>query len=89
MQPGDLIIGINGESIKGLTINEAVSRLRGPVKSKITITVVRGEKDPFDIEIIRDVIKIRSVKHEIINNIGYVRLTTFSDTTTSGMEKFY
>ena len=87
MQPGDLIIGINGESIKGLTINEAVSRLRGPVKSKITITVVRGEKDPFDVEIIRDVIKIRSVKHEVINNIGYVRLTTFSDTTTSGMEK--
>lgn len=87
MQPGDLIIGINGESIKGLTINEAVSRLRGPVKSKITITVIRGEKDPFDVEIIRDVIKIRSVKHEIINNIGYVRLTTFSDTTTSGMEK--
>ena len=87
MQPGDLIIGINGESIKGLTINEAVSRLRGPVKSKITITVVRGEKDPFDVEIIRDVIKIRSVKHEIINNIGYVRLTTFSDTTTTGMEK--
>ena len=87
MQPGDLIIGINGESIKGLTINEAVSRLRGPVKSKITITVVRGEKDPFDVEIVRDVIKIRSVKHEIINNIGYVRLTTFSDTTTSGMEK--
>ena len=86
MQPGDLIIGINGESIKGLTINEAVSRLRGPVKSKITITVVRGKKDPFDVEIIRDVIKIRSVKHEIINNIGYVRLTTFSDTTTSGME---
>ena len=86
MQPGDLIIGINGESIKGLTINEAVSRLRGPVKSKITITVIRGEKDPFDVEIIRDVIKIRSVKHEIINNIGYVRLTTFSDTTTSGME---
>ena len=87
MQPGDLIIGINGESIKGLTINEAVSRMRGPVKSKITITVVRGEKDPFDVEIIRDVIKIRSVKHEIINNIGYVRLTTFSNTTTSGMKK--
>ena len=87
IQPGDLIIGINGESIKGLTINEAVSRLRGPVKSKITITVIRGEKDPFDVEIVRDVIKIRSVKYDIINNIGYVRLTTFSDTTTSGMEK--
>ena len=87
IQPGDLIVGINGESIKGLSINEAVSRLRGPVKSKITITVVRGQKDPFDVEIIRDVIKIKSVKHEIINNIGYVRLTTFSNTTTTGMEK--
>ena len=87
MKSGDLIIGIDGESIKGLTINEAVSKLRGPVKSKVTITVVREEKDPFEIEIIRDIIKIRSVKHEIINNIGYVRLTTFSDTTTSGMEK--
>ena len=87
MKSGDLIIGIDGESIKGLTINEAVSKLRGPVKSKVTITVVREDKDPFEIEIIRDIIKIRSVKHEIINNIGYVRLTTFSDTTTSGMEK--
>ena len=88
MKSGDLIIGIDGESIKGLTINEAVSKLRGPVKSKVTITVVREDKDPFEIEIIRDIIKIRSVKHEIINNIGYVRLTTFSDTTTSGMEKY-
>jgi carboxyl-terminal processing protease len=87
MKSGDLIIGIDGESIKGLTINEAVSKLRGPVNSKVTITVVRDKEDPFEIEIVRDVIKIRSVKHEIINEIGYVRLTTFSDTTTSGMEK--
>ena len=87
MKSGDLIIGIDGESIKGLTINEAVSKLRGPVNSKVTITVVRDKEDPFEIEIVRDVIKIRSVKHEVINEIGYVRLTTFSDTTTSGMEK--
>jgi len=87
MKSGDLIIGIDGESIKGLTINEAVSKLRGPVNSKVTITVVRDKEDPFEIEIVRDVIKIRSVKHEVINEIGYVRLTTFSETTTSGMEK--
>jgi len=87
MKSGDLIIGIDGESIKGLTINEAVSKLRGPINSKVTITVVRDKEDPFEIEIVRDVIKIRSVKHEVINEIGYVRLTTFSDTTTSGMEK--
>ena len=87
MKSGDLIIGIDGESIKGLTINEAVSKLRGPINSKVTISVVRDKEDPFEIEIVRDVIKIRSVKHEVINEIGYVRLTTFSDTTTSGMEK--
>ena len=87
MKSGDLIIGINGESIRGLSINEAVSQLRGPVGSKVIITVVRDKKDPFEIEIIRDVIKIRSVRHNIIKNIGYVRLTTFSDTTTSGLEK--
>ena len=87
MKSGDLIIGINGESIRGLSINDAVSQLRGPVGSKVVITVVRDKKDPFEIEIIRDVIKIRSVRHNIIKNIGYVRLTTFSDTTTSGLEK--
>ncbi|MDC3140028.1 S41 family peptidase [Alphaproteobacteria bacterium] len=87
MKSGDLIIGINGESIRGLSINEAVSQLRGPIGSKVIITVVRDKKDPFELEIVRDVIKIRSVRHNIIKNIGYVRLTTFSDTTTSGMEK--
>ena len=87
MQSGDLIIGVNGESIRGLTINESVSKLRGPVGSKVIITVVRDKKDPYEIEIKRDVIKIKSVKHNTIKNIGYVRLTTFSDTTTSGLEK--
>ena len=87
MKSGDLIIGINGESIRGLTINESVSQLRGPVGSKVKITVVRDQQDPFEIEIKRDIIKIRSVKHNIIRHIAYVRLTTFSDTTTSGMEE--
>jgi len=87
MKSGDLIIGINGESIRGLTINESVAQLRGPVGSKVKITVVRDQQDPFEIEIKRDIIKIRSVKHNIIRHIAYVRLTTFSDTTTSGMEE--
>ncbi len=87
MESGDLIIGINGESIRGLSINDAVSQLRGPVGSKVIITVVRGQKDPYEVEIIRDVIKIKSVRHNILKNIGYVRLTTFSDTTTSGLER--
>ena len=87
MKSGDLIIGVDGESIRGLTINESVSKLRGPVGSKVIITVVRDKKDPYEIEIKRDVIKIKSVKHNMIKNIGYVRLTTFSDSTTSGLKK--
>jgi carboxyl-terminal processing protease len=86
MQPGDLIIGINGESIRGLSINDAVSKLRGPIGSKVTITVVRNKQEPFELQITRDIIKIKSVRHNIINNVGYVRLTTFSETTTKGME---
>ena len=87
MKSGDLIIGVDGESIRGLTINESVSKLRVPVGSKVIITVVRDKQDPYEIEIKRDIINIKSVKHNIIKNIGYVRLTTFSDTTTSGLEK--
>ena len=86
MQSGDLIIGINGESIRGLSINDAVSQLRGPIGSNVTITVVRNKQEPFELVIKRDIIKIRSVRHNIINNVGYIRLTTFSETTTEGME---
>ena len=86
MQSGDLIIGINGESIRGLSINDAVSQLRGPIGSNVTITVVRNKQEPFELVIKRDIIKIRSVRHNIINNVGYIRLTTFSETTTEGMK---
>jgi carboxyl-terminal processing protease len=86
MQSGDLIIAVNGESLRGLSINEAVSQLRGPIGSKIKITVVRNEEEPFELEIKRDIIKITSVKHNVINNVGYIRLTTFSETTTEGLE---
>ncbi len=87
MLPGDLIIGINGESIRGLSLSQAVEKLRGPVGSKVLINVLRKEQDPFELKIVRDIIKIRSVKHNIINDVGYVRLTTFSETTTSSMKK--
>ena len=86
MLPGDLIIGIDGESIRGLSLNQAVEKLRGPVGSEITINVLRDGQDPFELKIVRDIIKIRSVRHNVINNVGYVRLTTFSETTTESMK---
>ena len=85
MQSGDLIIGIEGLSIRGLSISEAVSKLRGPIGSIVTITVVRDKQEPFELQITRANIKIRSVRHHIIDDVGYVRLTTFSETTTKGM----
>ena len=85
MLPGDLIIGIEGKSIRGLPLSKAVEKLRGKVGSKVKITILREGSDPFELEIIRDIIKIRSVKYNIINNVGYIRLTTFSETTTSTM----
>ena len=65
MKPGDLIFAVEGESIRGLPLNEAVEKLRGPIGTKVKITVLRKDEDPFDLEIIRDKIKIRSVRYEI------------------------
>ena len=87
IQPGDLIIGIDDEAVYGLTLNEAVEKLRGPIGAPVVIMIRRGKLDPFEIEIIRDEIKIKSVKSEIFDSIGYVRLTTFSQQTTPGLIK--
>ena len=85
MQPEDFIIAIDGESVLGKNLSEAVDVLRGPIGSEVTITVQRGQVEPFDVTIIRDEIKIRSVRHEIYDNVGYIRITTFSEQTTPGL----
>ena len=85
MQPEDFIIAIDGESVLGKNLSEAVDILRGPIGSEVTITVQRGQAEPFEVTIIRDEIKIRSVRHEIYDNVGYIRITTFSEQTTPGL----
>lgn len=89
VQPGDYITHLDGESIVGLSLNEAVDKMRGAVGSDITITVRReGTADPVEITITRDIIKIRSVRHEIMGgDIGYIRITTFNQNTESGVKK--
>lgn len=85
LQPEDYIIAVNGETVLGLSLNEAVEQLRGPIGSEVTITVQRGQDEPFDVDIIRDEIKIRSVRSTLFEDVGYIRITTFSEQTTPGL----
>ena len=84
VEAGDYIIEIDETPVFGLTLNEAVDLMRGKKGAPITITVSREGVDPFEIEIIRDIIKIQSVKSDIFNDIGYLRVTSFTEQTESG-----
>ncbi|MGB1176742.1 MAG: S41 family peptidase, partial [Candidatus Puniceispirillaceae bacterium] len=85
LRPEDYLIAVDDESIIGMQLSEAVERLRGKVGSKVTVKVQRGQLEPFDVTIVRDFIKIRSVRSEIFDGIGYIRITTFSEQTTPGL----
>jgi carboxyl-terminal processing protease len=83
---GDFITHVNGESVLGLVLDDAVEKMRGPVGSEIIITVVReGATEPFDVSIIRDTIKLVAVRGRVVGNTVVLRVTTFNDQTTSGM----
>ncbi len=92
MEAGDFITHVDGESVLGLTLNEAVERMRGPVGSEIVITVVReGEDEPFDVTIIRDFIKLTAARVRTEGKSVVIRVTTFNDNTfdniRDGLEK--
>tara|TARA_B110000116_G_scaffold265201_1_gene274054 strand:+ start:4658 stop:5965 length:1308 start_codon:yes stop_codon:yes gene_type:complete len=84
---GDFIIQIDDTPVFGLTISEAVELMRGDKGEPIIITVSRNGKEPFEVTIIRDIIKIQSVKYETINDVGYLRITSFTEQTESGLIK--
>ncbi|TAE82381.1 MAG: S41 family peptidase [Alphaproteobacteria bacterium] len=86
VQAGDYISQIDGEAVMGLNLSEAVEKMRGPVGTNIKITILReGEKEPLDIIIKRDLIKIQSVRSHLEGDVGYVRITSFSEKTTPTM----
>ncbi|GGB46476.1 peptidase S41 [Roseibium aquae] len=85
---GDLITYIDGEQVQGLTLNEAVERMRGPVDTEIVVTIRReGVDRPFDITITRDVIRIRSVRWREEQDVGYIRVTQFNEQTFDGLKQ--
>ena len=83
LKSGDLIIKIDDTNVKGLTLGDAVKKMRGKPKTKIILTVVRqGESEPLIFTIIRDIIQIQSVKSEVLeNSVAYVRITQFQEKT--------
>ncbi|WP_419249899.1 S41 family peptidase [Campylobacter fetus] len=91
VKSGDVILRIDGNSTIGIAIDEAVSKMRGKPKTPVNITVVRkGEKKPFDLTIIRDIIKVESVQAKLIkdDNILYLRVTNFDQHVTSKAREF-
>ena len=88
IQPGDFITHVDGESVLGLTLNEAVDLMRGPVGSDIVITVVReGEEEPFDVTITRDTITIAAVRARTEGDVVVLRVTTFTEQTYPNLEE--
>ena len=82
VEPGDFITHVDGEGLLGLTLDAAVQLMRGPVGSKIVITIVReSEPEPFDITIIRDTIKLTAVRDRSIGKTIVMRVSTFNDQT--------
>jgi carboxyl-terminal processing protease len=87
IKAGDFITQVNGESTMGLSLDEAVDKMRGPVGSEIILTIVReGTEDPFDVSLIRDTIKVTAVKGRTVGKTVVLRVSTFNDQTTPGLE---
>jgi len=88
LKTGDYIAAINGDSIQGMGLNDAIDKMRGPVGTKVTLTVLRqGEKKPFDVQLARAVIHVDSVKWHREGDIAYIRLAAFNEETDRGLEK--
>ncbi len=88
VKPGDLIIQLDKEKINGLTLGQAVEKMRGRVKTPLVLTIVRkGVDEPFEITVVRDIIRIKSVRFRQEKDVGYIRITTFTEQTQKGVEK--
>jgi len=88
VEAGDLIVEIDGEQVMGMTLSDAVDKMRGKVGTEIVLTVIRkGAKEPLKFKIIRDTIKLKSVKSNLYrDSIGYIRITTFNAQTYPGLK---
>jgi carboxyl-terminal processing protease len=88
LQANDLITHLDNEQIVGLTLEQAVEKMRGPVNSPITLTIVRkGRDEPFDVKITRDIIRINAVKARAEGDVAYIKVSTFNEQTHANLVK--
>lgn len=88
MQTDDLIVEIDGEAVLGMSIDEAISKLKGEKGTKVDIKVVRSrEEEPFDLTLVRDIVTVQSVSSRVEGDFGYVRISAFTEQTEDGMKK--
>jgi carboxyl-terminal processing protease len=86
LKPGDLITHLDGNPVQGMTLPEAVEKMRGPENSEVTLRIRRSGKDPFDVKLVRAKIKIQSVRSHLEgDSIGYIRITSFTEQTDVGL----
>jgi carboxyl-terminal processing protease len=84
----DIITHLDDEPVQGLTLNQAVEKMRGPVNTKIKLKVMRkGQDKPVEVAITRDVIRVRSVRSRLEDDVGFIRVTQFNEQTTEGLKK--
>jgi carboxyl-terminal processing protease len=87
IKPADYIAAINGTAVQGMSQDEAVEKIKGPVGSKVTITVLRkAEKKPFDVTLTRAIVRVQTAKFRREGDVGYIRLTQFTEQTAPGLE---
>jgi len=86
IQSGDLIFALDGEPVQGLTLQEAVEKMRGKVGTPIKLSIRRDKvKDPIDVSLTRETIKVKAVKFRLEGDVGYIRVTSFTEQATSGV----
>ena len=89
LMANDIITKLDNEQVHGLTLNQAIEKMRGPVKTKMKLTIIRkGQDKPVEVTIVRDVIRVKSVRsHSEGDDVGYIRITQFNEQTTEGLKK--
>ena len=87
IEPGDLITHIDGEQVLGMSLPDAVDKMRGPAGSDIKLTIRRADREPFDVTLTRSVIKIKSVRSRLDGKVGYIRISSFSEQTDVGLQE--